>query len=101
VALVGHAVFYIPQMDRLKERDNLRDIKVNGRINIKINIEDVIYDYVHYIPEAEDTNQWWALLSNLLNLHIPYNLGIFSNYVGHYQLSRTVFPVSCGWFILS
>jgi len=50
-----------------QERDHLEDLDVGGN-NIKINLEDMVCQYIDWINLAQVKDTWWVLVSMVLNL---------------------------------
>jgi len=47
----------------------LEDPGVDGRINIKMDLQEV--DWEGWINLAQDRDRWWALVNVLMNLQVP------------------------------
>ena len=53
-----------------QERDHLEDLDVGGN-NIKINLEDMVWQCTHWIHLAQVKDTWGILVSMVLNLSVP------------------------------
>jgi hypothetical protein len=45
--------------------------------NIKMDLKEIGWDGVDWIDLAQDGDQWRTLVSTILNLRVPYNVGKF------------------------
>ena len=55
----------------LKKRDHLGDPDEDGRINIKMDLQEVGCGVMHWIDLAHNRNRWMALVSAVMNLRVP------------------------------
>jgi hypothetical protein len=61
----------------LKERDDLKDLDVDGRIILKL-IFKKWREGMDWIDLAQDRDSWWRVLVNaVMDLRIPSNAGNF------------------------
>jgi hypothetical protein len=62
--------------ENLKERVHLRDLGSHGRILCRMALKEISCDGVAWINLA-DREQWWALLSTVMNLPVPCKVQSF------------------------
>jgi len=51
------------------ERDHLEDLNVEGVDNIKINLQEMLWEYEPY--QGQDRDGWLVLVYALMNLQVP------------------------------
>jgi len=39
--------------------------------NIRMDLQDVAYEYMDWIGLAQDRDRWWTLVSAVMNLRVP------------------------------
>jgi hypothetical protein len=54
----------------LKERGNYENLDVGGD-NIKIDLREIRWSLMDWIDEAQDRDQWRALMNTAMNLLVP------------------------------
>ena len=54
----------------LRERDHSGDQDVGGRINIKMDLEEVERDCGDWMELAQDRDRWRALVSTVMNFRV-------------------------------
>ena len=61
----------------LRERDRLEELDVDGKITVKMDLQDVGWggmDWIDLVPSSD----WWQVIVNaLMNLRAPLNVGNF------------------------
>jgi hypothetical protein len=55
----------------LRERDHLGDPDVDGRINIKVHLQEVGCGDMDWFELAQDIDKWPALVNTVMNLRVP------------------------------
>ena len=55
----------------LRERDHWGDPDADGRINIKMDLQEVGGGCGDWMELAQDRDRWWALVSMVMNLRVP------------------------------
>ena len=58
-------------LDKVQE-----DVDVNGRDNIKIGVQAVVWGGTEWIALADDRDSWRALVNAVMNTRVPQNEGI-------------------------
>jgi hypothetical protein len=56
-------------MGKPKGKDHLEDPGIDGRINIKMDLQEV--DWEGWIDLARDRDRWRALVNVVMNLQVP------------------------------
>ena len=46
-------------------------------VNIRMNLQEVGCGYMDWIGLTQDRNRWWTLVSAVMNLLVPWNVGNF------------------------
>jgi len=54
----------------LSKRDHLEDPDVDGKIILRIYLQEVGCEGMDWIDVAQDRNRWWALLNMVMNLQV-------------------------------
>jgi hypothetical protein len=54
-----------------RERDHWGDLGVDGRNNIRMDVEEVGCGYMDWIGLAQDRDMWRTLVSAVMNLRVP------------------------------
>jgi len=60
-----------------REGDNRGDLSVDGMDNIRMDLQEVGCGYMDWIGLAQDRDRWRTLLSAVMNLLVPLNVGNF------------------------
>jgi len=60
----------------VNERDHWRDPDADGRINIKMDLQEVGGGCEDWMELAQDRDRWRTLLSTVMNLQVPKTRGI-------------------------
>ena len=60
----------------MNERDHWRDPDADGRINIKMDLQEVGGGCEDWMELAQDRDRWRTLLSTVMNLQVPKTRGI-------------------------
>jgi hypothetical protein len=55
----------------LRERDHLEDLGVDGRIIIKVDLQEVGWGGRGWIDLAQDMDRWRTLVNAVMNLRVP------------------------------
>jgi hypothetical protein len=76
-ALVGK-----PEGSRRLERPRRR-----WEDNIKMDLREVGWGGMEWINLAQDRDRWWALVSAVINLRLPWNVGSFLSSLGRFSFS--------------
>jgi hypothetical protein len=63
-----HIVFWL---EKLKGRYKLRRHRRGWRDNTRMVLREIRWEGVEWIHLAQDSDQWWALLSLIMNFWIP------------------------------
>jgi hypothetical protein len=58
-------------LENLKERDQLGDLHVSGRITFKMNLREIGWEGVYWMLLAQDRDQWQAAVNTVMNLTVP------------------------------
>jgi hypothetical protein len=58
---------YAWERESLKERNHLEDRNIDG---IRMDIWEICWGGVDWIPLAQDRDQWWAVVNAVLNLRV-------------------------------
>jgi hypothetical protein len=59
------------QSENLKGRNRLRDISIDGRITIKVDIKEMEHDGAGQIHLPQNRFQWLAVVNIAMNVQIP------------------------------
>jgi hypothetical protein len=51
-------------------------VRCKSKDNVKIDLKEIGWEGVDWICLAQDSSQWWALVNTVMNLQLPYNMGI-------------------------
>jgi hypothetical protein len=62
----------------IKERDHLTDLRVDGRIILKMDLQEVGRNGTDCTYLTQDRDGWRTLVDAVMNLRVPYNVGNFS-----------------------
>ena len=54
-----------------RERDHWGDPDVDGRINIKMDLQEIGRGFGDWMELAQDTDRWRALVSTVMSLRVP------------------------------
>jgi len=63
-------------------------LKCRWQDNIKIDLKGTDYDKIDWIHEAQDREEWWAVLNMLINLWVIHTAGNFWTRCGTISFSR-------------
>jgi hypothetical protein len=55
----------------LRERDHLGDPGVDGKNNIKMDLQEVEYGGMDWIHLAQDMDRWRIIVNAVMNLRVP------------------------------
>jgi hypothetical protein len=55
----------------LRETDHLKDLGVDGRIILKMDLQEVGWDVVAWIDLVQDRDRWRALVNAVINFQVP------------------------------
>ena len=55
----------------LRERDHLGDPGVDGKNNIKMDLQEVEYGSMDWIHLAQDMDRWRIIVNAVMNLRVP------------------------------
>ena len=55
----------------LRERGHWGDPDVDGRINIKMDLQEVGGVHGDWMDMAQDRDEWWALVSTVRSFRVP------------------------------
>jgi hypothetical protein len=69
-----HGVFW---WRYLRERDHLEDLGVDGRITLRIYLQEVACGDMEWIVVAQDRNRWRKLVNAVMNIWFPHYAGNF------------------------
>jgi hypothetical protein len=59
------------EVGKSEEREQLRDLDVDGRIILNYVFKEILCANVYWIHLAQDTDQEWSLLEAIINLWVP------------------------------
>jgi hypothetical protein len=54
-----------------KARDHWKDLGVDGRIKMKLDLREMGIDGANWIRLAQDSVQWRAFVNTVMNLRVP------------------------------
>jgi hypothetical protein len=63
-----HAIFWL---ENLKGRDQLEDLGMDGKINIRIDLREIWWEGLEWIHLAQDRDQRRVLVNTVTNLRVP------------------------------
>ena len=55
----------------MRERNHFQDPGIDGRDNVKMDLQEVGYGGVDWIELVEDRDRWRALVNVVMNLWVP------------------------------
>jgi hypothetical protein len=56
--------------ENLKGRDHSEDLDVDGKINIRIYVEEIRWEFVDWIHEVHIGDQWRVLVNTVMNRRV-------------------------------
>jgi len=57
--------------ENLKGRENLEDLSVDGRLNIRTDLMGIWWEGVDLIQLAQRRDQWRSPVNTVINFHVP------------------------------
>jgi hypothetical protein len=60
-----------------KEKKTLRRPRCRWEDNIKMDLQEVGCEGMNWIDVTQDRDRWWAVVTAVMNLRVPQNVGNF------------------------
>jgi hypothetical protein len=55
----------------LRGRDRLEKLDVDGKLTVKIDLQDVRWEGIDWIDPAQNSNWWRVIVNAVMNLRVP------------------------------
>jgi hypothetical protein len=63
----------------MRKSDHLEDNRRRWKDNIKMDLKEMGREGVDWIDVFQDRDKWWTIVNTVINLRVPYNVGILTS----------------------